>query len=538
MKKNMVVKILIIGLLLGLFAGMNYFILIPLNLRYTETFVLFLAFIVIAYLIFFTPTFSTKTITVGKDILEAKIPDKKPLYIISVLIVVFIIYQFSSSPIFFSKKYQKLIGNVEEKNFTEDFKVTDTNNLPIVDNAYAQKLGDKKLGSDRGLGSEFHVGEFSNILVNGKMYQVAPLEFNGFFKWINNKSTPGYVLVDSITGEVELVTEVNGKKLEMKYLTSAFFNSNVKRHAYFNGNMDNALISYTFEIDDEGNPYYIINKTHKTIGINGGDDIKSVVVVNIQTGEVKEYEPSKAPKWVDTIYPNDLVMKQLDDWGLYVNGFWNTIFGEKDIVRNTPGTRKIYNDNSMYHYTGMTSSGSDESTVGFGVIDTRTKHTTFYKMTGATEQAAMNSAQGKVENYGYNASFPIPINVNDEETFFITLKDSKGLIKQYAFVNIEDYSIVGNGETISSAIESYQKGLNKDYIPNDKDNQEISGTVTRIGYDVNQGNSTYYIVLDNGKLYYGNSSISKEINVTKESDQVKMVVNNNKIVKFDNQNVE
>jgi hypothetical protein len=535
MKKDFLNKIgLFVGGLLTL-TILNYFLLIPLNLRYTEVFFIFISLIGLVYITFNKNIIEKKYMKVGPELVETKIPKKEVFYVIGGLITVLLIHGFSSTPLIFSKQYQQLIGEVYEKDFTTEFTIVEKNELPIVDSDYAAKLGDKKLGSERGLGSEYHVGEFSDIVVAGKMYMVAPLEFNGFFKWMNNKSTPGYVKVDKITGEVELVTEINNKKIELKYLSSAYFNNNLKRHAYYNGNMDNALVKTTFELDDEGRPYFIINKTHKTIGINGGDDILSVVVVDAQTGEVKEYKPSDAPEWIDTIYPKEIVLKQIDDWGYYVNGYLNTIFGEKDIVRTTNGSRRVYNENNLYHYTGLTSSGADESTVGFVFINTKTKETTFYKMTGATEYSAMRSAQGKVENFGYKATFPVTINVYDEPTFFITLKDSSGLIKQYAFVNITDFSIVGNGETINSALNSYLKALDKESVPNDTNNIEIEGTIERIGFDISGGETNYYIIIkEDKKLYYASSTISKELNVTKVGDSVKITVNNNRIVKFDN----
>ena len=535
MQRDVLKKLGLFVIVLVILCILDYFLLLPLNLRYTEIFFIFLLLILSGYYLLSKNLLEKKYLKVGPELIETKVPKKESLYVIVIAFILLLIHGFSSTPIFFSKQYQALIGNVEEKDFISDFSIVKNDELPIVDEIYAAKLGDKKIGSERGLGSEYHVGTFSDIVVNNKMYMVAPLEFNGFFKWLNNKSTPGYVQIDKVTGEVKLITELNGKNLYLKYLPSAYFNYDLQRHAYFKGNMDNALVKTTFELDDNGNPYFIINKTHKTIGINGGDDILTVVVVNAVTGETKEYKPSEAPDWVDTIYPKEIVLKQLDDWGYYVNGYLNTLFSEKNIVRVTEGSRRVYNDNNLYHYTGLTSSGADESTVGFAFINTKTKETIFYKMTGATEYSAMRSAEGKVENYGYKAAFPIPINIGGEPTFFITLKDSSGLIKQYALVNILDFSVVGNGDTINSAVNSYLKALDKDYIPNESNNIDVEGIVDRIGLDISDNVTNYYIILKGDKnLYYGLSSVSKEINITKVGDKVKIKVNNNKIVNFDN----
>lgn len=528
-KKILMVLMVIIG-----FNIINYFLLIPLNLRYTGTFILFILFLVFIFFLFSSNIFEKKYLKMGTELIETLTFTKKVWFVLIGTLLLVIFYSLSSSPIFFSKDYRDLIGDVKEKDFVADFSIINNDEIPIVDFSYAEKLGDKKIGSDRGLGSEFSVGTYSDIVVDGRMLMVAPLEFNDFFKWLNNKTTPGYIIVDKITGEVDLITEVNEEKLALKYLSTAYFNNNLKRHTYYNGNMDNAIIKFSFELDDEYRPYFIGNKIHKTIGINGGSDILSVVVIDAQTGEIKEYSPNEAPDWVDTIYPKELVLPQLDDWGYYVNGFFNTLFSHRDIIRLTEGSRRVFNDGDLYHYSGFTSSGGDESTVGFAFVNVRTKETVFYKMTGATEQSAQRSAQGKVQQFGYYASHPLPINLGGEPTFFVTLKDSSGLIKQYGFVNIIDFSIVGTGETISEAVSSYSKAMNKESLP-DKNVEEITGKVSRIGFDIQDGITTYYILLENDlNLYYGKSTLNSKINVTKVGDKVKLQVNGNLITNFDN----
>jgi hypothetical protein len=527
-----IISILMIGLLV------NYFILLPINLRYNETFIVFIVTLIILYLLVYGVKFKKSFSKYNGKIYEINQTKELNIIVLAAMLITFV-YSISSSPLFFSKQYQKLIGNVKEANFTKDFSVIKDNRLPIIDRDLALLLGDKKLGSDRGMGSEFHVGNFSDLIYKGRMVSIAPLEYNDIFKWLNNNGTPGYIIVDKITGDVQLITELNNKKLSLKYMPSAFFDKDLKRHVYMNGHFDNKLFSYAFEIDEQGNPFWVIAKTKKTIGITGGDDVKSVITVNAVNGDVKEYKINEVPKWIDVVYPQELVLKQLDDWGYYVNGFWNTVFGERDIIRITSDSRRVYNNNIMYHYTGLTSSGADESTVGFAFINTKTKKTTFYRITGATEESAMQSAEGKVQNLRYKATFPLPLNLNNQPTFLITLKDAKGLIKQYAFVNIADYSIVGNGETIEQAKNSYLRLLNEDINIEKEESEKITGIVSRIGIDINNNETIYYMVLENiDGIYYGTASTSNEIPVTKPGDNINIEVNNLQIIKFDNLNIK
>ncbi len=326
----------------------------------------------------------------------------------------------------------------------------------------------------------------------------------------------------------------------MKYMPTAYFGTNLKRHTYYEGNMDNQLYEFSFELDDNYRPYWVAVKTKKTIGINGGDDVASVITIDPQTGEVNEYNPSEAPEWIDMVYPRRLVLKQLNDWGVYVNGYFNSIFAQQDVIGTTYGSRRVFNSGNVYHYTGLTSSGADESTVGFAFINTRTKHTSFYSITGSTENAAMESAEGAVQNLRYAATFPIPLNVNDIPTFFVTLKDAKGLIKQYSFVNIEDFSIVGNGETIEKAYQDYFKKLDDETsLPINGESKEVTGKVIRLGSSVIDGETEYYFVVEGAEgIYAASATLSKELGVTEVVDIVTFTTSGFRIIEFENKNID
>ena len=515
---------------------LNYLILIPINVRYLGSVVLFMLIVIPIYWILFpkkciTYKYEKINTEIGKkQLIKVPIFTKKVWLVLVVFIGIISIYGIGSSTIFFSKGYKNQIGVVEERPLDSNFMFDNISELPVIDNKVATILGDKKIGEDRGLGSEFRVGIFSDIIYQEKPYSVAPLEFNDFFKWVGNKSTPGYVLVDKKTGDTKLVRDINGKKIGMKYMPSAYFGNDLKRHAYFNGNMDNALGTYHFEIDESGNPYWVIPKVRKEVGIAGGDDVYSVVLVNAQTGKVDEYKVSEVPDWVDEIYPKDMVLHQLDNWGLFVNGFVNTMFSEKEIIRITNGSRHVYHDGDMYHYTGLTSAGKDESTVGFAFINARTKKTVFYTITGATEAAAMASAEGKVQNLRYTSSFPIPVNIDGLASFFMTLKDANGLIKQYAFVNINDYGKVGIGEDIESARSSYLKLMNKDDVTSET--VSYTGIIKRIG---SNNNNFYMMTEGNDMLFYSdNEQVNKILSISKIGDDIVIEVLNDSIKKVNN----
>jgi len=429
-----------------------------------------------------------------------------------------------------SAAYRDLIGEIEiGESFAKDVAPISTDKIRIVDQEVAHRLGDKVLGERPALGSQVTVGDFRIQKVRDQLYWVAPLFHSGFFKWLNQQAgTPAYVMV-SATNErdVKLVTEVDGKDIKVKYQPEAFFGSYLPRHLYFHGYFNTGLMDYTFEIDDEGHPYWVVTLFTHEVGFSGVDAY-GVVVVDAETGAIEEYTPENAPQWIDRIQPMEMVQDQLNDWGEYVNGYWN--FANLDKLTTTDGLSLVYGqDNQSYWYTGLTSVGRDQGTVGFILVDTRTKEATWYKQIGATEQAARSSAMGKVQEKGYISSFPIMYNINGVATYVMSLKDQAGLIKMIAMVSVEDYSIVGVGDNLKTALRSYKDAYNSAGDNTIFSNQTgrsfaVSGRIGRISEDITGGNSYYYFTLDSikNKIFLGSSSVSNEMPITQANDSVKI----------------
>lgn len=485
-------------------------------------------FIIIAALLFFT--FSKFTISSdGKSYKPVQVFWKIPALLIGIAIIYsFILPFFTSHPIFRNEDYRNLIGKVENGDkLTNHIAPISMNEIRVVDESLAYLLGEKILGSQPALGSQAHLGEFYIQKVNGKLYWIAPLEHSGFFKWLNNKKgTTGYVMV-SATNErdVKLVQEVNGKPIFLKYQQEAYFQSNLHRYLYFNGYNTIGLTDFSFEIDDTGMPYWVVTKYKKQVGFSG-NDATGIVVVNAQNGEIKEYNIKNTPTWVDRIQPISFIKDQLNDWGEYVKGYWN--FSNENKLQITEDLTLVYGkDNKSYWYTGITSVGKDESAVGFVLVDTRTKQTTFYKQSGATEFAAQSSAQGKVQEKGFVASLPIPYNINNIPTYVMTLKDNGGLVKMYAMVSISDYTIVGTGNTMREALTAYKTAFNssgnKINLDSKSAKKVVESTIIRIQNDVKNGNSFYYFtVKDYPNIFVGSSQISNQLPITAVGDRVKI----------------
>ena len=454
---------------------------------------------------------------------------KAPVTVMVVLgLYMTVLPMLTSLAVFRSDEYRDLIGKVEMgENLSKHMAPISIEKIRVVDQALANLLGDKVLGAQAALGSQVRLGTFNIQKVGTELYWVAPLLHSGFFMWQkNSQGTPGYVMVNATNErDVKLVQEIGGKKVLIKYQPEAFFFSNLERHIYFEGFFTCGLTDYTFEIDDDGNPFWVVTKFKKKIGFNGSDAV-GVVIVDPQTGATKEYSIENTPAWVDRIQPDRFIETQLNDWGQYVKGYWN--FSNEDKLQITESVSLVYGeDNRVYWYTGLTSVGADEATVGFVLVDTRTKKAVWYRQSGATEHAAKNSAIGKIQEKRYSASAPIPYNINGIPTYVMTLKDDGGLVKMFAMVAIEDYTIVGVGNTLRETLMAYKNAFNmtsnKLSAKNSAQKTTLISVVTRINNDVKNGNSFYYFtVKDYSNIFIGSSQISSALPVSSVGDSIEI----------------
>lgn len=451
------------------------------------------------------------------------IRNKKYMITAFAVAAVYVAVAIVCSPVANYKAHRNLIGNIEEVDFSSEIKYIDLNQLPTIDKELAGKLADKKLGEIASLGSQVTVGELHLQSINGELYYVAPLEHSSFLKWLTNREgIEGYIKVSATNqNDVELVTELNGEPVNIKYLDSAYLFSDLRLASYLR-DLKAGHTDYTFELDDTGRPYWVVTRYDNAIGISEAKAI-GVLVMDAQTGQAEVYDIENAPKWIDRIQPKSFMNRYINKWGELVHGVFN--FTDKDKLTTTSGMNIIYNDDLCYYYTGITSVGSDESLVGFTLTNTRTGETKLYKTSGATENASMKSAEGKVQQYGYTATFPYLINIQNEPTYFMTLKDSNGLVKQYAMVNVKNYNTVGVGDTLQGTLNKYLEGLTNTSISLEGGNKQevITGEVERIGVVIKDGTSIYDMKLkDNDNIFQVSTETARDAALTTVGDSVEM----------------
>lgn len=420
-------------------------------------------------------------------------------YLGYLLVAVFLIYlvgSILSSPIINAKKYQQLM-QIEERNFADDIKEVDYNTIPLLDKASAALLGNRKMGSLVDMVSQFEVSnDYTQINYQGVPVRVTPLVYASPIKWLTNQreGIPAYILIDMATQDTECVKLTE----EIKYSKSEYFNRNLYRHLRFHYPtyiFDDQLF---FEIDEEGTPYWVCPVKKFNIGLFGGQTVGNVVLCNAITGECVDYEVGNVPQWIDKVYSAELLTQLYDYHGVLVNGYFNSILGQKDCLQSTNGYNYIALEDDVWVYSGVTSVSGDQSNVGFVLMNQRTMETRFYEVEGAIEDSAMSSAEGQVQNLGYVATFPLLLNIADEPTYFMALKDASGLVKKYAMVNVQKYQWVAIGDTIQECEKNYNELLNTNGIVSEAAGsiKQIFGRISVIAPIVLEGNTHYYICID------------------------------------------
>lgn len=524
-------KIVLSLLCSAVFAGILFYFMLPaLNFKSYDLYI-YLGAVVASYVVF-NALFSN---VFGKPEYVPYVKRRAivPGIIIAVLLVAVGIGYLVSCEFFRASSYSKIISVDTDSNFSEDIEEQTADSfseIPKLDEDTAAQLAARALGALKDIGSvsQFTIApENSQINYQGKPYRVVPLQYADIIKWLVNTRDgfPGYVMVnmaDESTNFVEL------KDGSIRYSAYEHFNKLLKRHLRFEF-PTYLFADATFEVNDDGDPFWICARLDKTIGLFGGTDVIGIVLVDAVSGECIEYSMEQLKddpnlQWIDRVYDSDLIVQQYNYYGKYQKGFWNSLLGQKDVIKTTDGYNYIAKNDDVWMYTGVTSVTSDQSIIGFVLVNQRTKEADFYNVTGGTEYSAQQAAEGRVMDLGYTATFPLLLNIGGEPTYFLSLKDPKNqIVQQYALINVANYNNNKMGVTgtdlskcLASYIESLKdKGITVDINPDDvvtpgtnedktPDTTKLtaSGTIADIRTAVMGGESYYYIKLDSNEAYF------------------------------------
>ena len=442
--------------------------------------------------------------------------------IIAVPWILIVVVMILCSVFFQWKAYRDQLGEPEIKKFDNEVQAIDVAQIPIVDENLALQLAQKKLGERPALGSQVALYSATIQMVDGELVWVVPLYHSGFFKWLTNLSgTPGYIVVSATnTNDVRYV---EGYKI--KYHPGSYLLFDITRKVRFGPGLMTGITDYSFELDDEGQPYWAISTYKNSRGFSL-PEADGIILLNATTGQMDRYGMDEVPEWVDRVQPEDFVLAQIANRGNYVHGIFN--FANKDKYRPSEGHNIVYNNGRCYLFTGLTIVGADDSAIGFIMVDMVTKEPSMYEMSGATEEAAQRSAEGRVQDLKYRATFPIILNIDSQPTYFMTLKDNIGLIKQYAFVSVTNYSTVGTGESVSAAMRDYENKLRSDGVTTIGKLggvvEQLEGTILRISGEYSGGNTVYKFLLSEKPdiLFIAESTAGAELALTQPNDKIQV----------------
>ena len=401
-------------------------------------------------------------------------------------------------------KYASVL-ETQDADFAQDIQQVDYSEIPIIDRDSAALLGNRAMGNIPEYVSQFEIaGTYSQINYQGTPVRVSPLGYADLFKWLTNRAEgiPAYALVDMTTQDAQIV-KLGDRAIF--YSRSEPLARNIDRYVQLKYPFY-MFDEKSFEIDEDGQPWWICPVQTRTIGLFGGTTIERVVMVNATTGECTDLAIDDVPQWVDRAYPAELLIQQYNWSGKYQDGWLNSWLGQKNVVQTTPGTdgnvgyNYIAKDDDVWVYTGVTSATADNSIVGFVLVNQRTAESHYYPVAGATEESAMQSAEGAVQNLRYSATFPILINVSEQPTYFMALKDNAGTVKKFAMVDIQHYQNVATGDTVAETQKSYQAMLaTSGTLSGDAaeaNTQEQTGAIRSMTQAVLDGNSHFYVTLE------------------------------------------
>ncbi len=485
-----------------------------------------------------------KGITKYKSSVYEKLKFPLKYYIAPLLFTaVIIIAGVMGGTVFNATSYAEIM-KVTESDFAEDLaESVGTDSIALMDTASAQMLGDREIGALSAVVSQFNVSyDYTQIDYNGKPIKVSALDYADFFKWINNNKNgiSGYVTVDPVSMSASFQNSEG-----MKYVPSAFFSEDAYRYIWTKY-PTLMFENLHFEIDENGKPYYIASVIEKTIALFGGKTVTGCVVLDPVSGEIVKYELDEIPNWIDVVFYGDLICEQYNWYGMFRNGFANSLFGKKDCKQVTTYYSSdeeemdaapvsdygyVAKDGDIWIYTGVTSVNGDSSNIGFLLANERTGECRYYSIAGADEKSAMSAAEGEVQEKGYQASFPSLINIDGNPTYIMVLKDSGGLVKLYATVNVEQYNIVTTAATQAECIEKYKVALGIESEETVTDAKETTITIASIKYIDIDGNTYIYLIDTNNNIYKAKASANENMLLLNVGDTVKLSYYDNTIVK-------
>ena len=427
-----------------------------------------------------------------------------PFYVVCLCLAVAVVGTVIGWKVFRARDYASLLP-IEDGDFASEVAEISFDQIPMLDSDSANVLATRRLGELADLVSQFEVNpESYQINYHDRPVRVTYLNYGDVFKWLNNQKAgiPAYLVIDMVTQEVEVARIDQG----IRYSPSEYFFRDIDRYLRFKY-PTKIFSDVNFEVNEDGEPYWVATVVTKRVGLFGGEDAIGAVLVNAVTGESTYYDVSEVPQWVDRVFTAGLILEQYNYYGLYHGGFWNSLFGQSGCTESTAYYNYIAQDDDVWLYTGITSVTGDRGNIGFILVNQRTKEARYYPCAGAEESSAMDSAMGAVQQYSYQATAPLLLNTGGQPTYFMALKDASQLVKMYAMVNVQQYNIVAIGNSVDECVENYeelllQNDIHVSTLPGSEGSETLSARVEAVRSAVIDGNTLFYLSFEGEEGWY------------------------------------
>lgn len=359
--------------------------------------------------------------------------------------------------------------------------------------------------------SFYELGELQIQKVGDDFVYVAPVEFSGFFKWFKGKSVPGYFMMSA----TDSAANPKFYPFEMTYTPSSYLHKEVTRHMRM---QYPELIFYgkpQLEVNDEGKPYYI-RSYGSFISARDGFDAKGIVMLDPANGKVTKYAMKDIPSFINGAVAPEAVSLQNSYYGKYIHGFWNSIFGKKDVkLPSDEGTEAnvspVFDETGhMYYFTDFTSPKEGvDSMLGYSLTDGRTGKGTYY--TGNLEESYMDS-QGALQiiekkfiEKKWKGQMPVLYNFYGEASWLTPVMDSNGFLQNYFIVSAANPEISAYADSPNGALKLYKTALQRGGSSVNASSKAEEKTATiqvqRVYKEVNSNEVIVSILATNGQSF-------------------------------------
>ena len=427
-----------------------------------------------------------------------------------VMLVWIIILGFRSSDMINGTDKARILSVTTQHINQIDLEPADPKHICLVDHNMAalkaaQAMTKMKTSDNAIVSSRYNLGTATKQFVDNSLWWVFPLEFKGYWQWSSTATIPGFIRVsaeDPFTEAQAVQFDKQGKEIGIRYLNSACFHQFGERYLREHGYSLSCLDDFTFEVDDNWKPYYTVSNIEWTIGF-GGEKVKSVIIFDLQSGEIQECPISDIPvkyPWLDRAIPEDILDKQCKSWGLYNRVGWTfTSYEDGKRQKPTDGWYLTYDKQKCYWLTGWTSLNNKTSDlVGLSVTDAQTGKTTYYPMQGFTEDVAHTVAKALWNQFPtYEPTECVLYNIYGMMTYVLPMKAGNSF-QGVSLVSMENKDIKAKGTNMQEALSNYRISMatiNKNVeVPSSGQQQtrQIKGVIEYVGMATMMGTTQVF----------------------------------------------